>query len=137
MHPRRKPNGDKHWEHMLICVDDALIASHDPQRTMDALSAKHALKAGSVKPPDQRLSPDIHQFKIEDSDDPTKTRWGVSSDVHVKRAADVEQEFEKIIGKALPTWCVTPLSQGCCPRFTQRPSLTTSKLTAIKASLAS
>ena len=32
------------------------------------------LKEGSVEPPDQYLGAEIHQFKIEESEDPTKTR---------------------------------------------------------------
>jgi hypothetical protein len=79
---------------------------------MDAVSAKHTLKDGCVKPPDQHPGAEICQLKIKNSHDSTKTRWGMSSDICVKRAvANAEREVEQI-GKALPTRTTTPLSQG-------------------------
>jgi hypothetical protein len=42
-------------------------------------------------------------MNIEDSDDPTKTRRGTSSDSYVKRTvADVERELDQF-GKMLPS----------------------------------
>ena len=117
MKPRVKPNGDKYWEYVLCYVDDILVVSHNPQKTMDVLSAKYTLKDGSVKEPDQYLGATIRKMNIEDSEDPTKTRWGMSSDIYVKRAvADVERELEQI-DKKLPTRITTPLSQGYRPEI--------------------
>jgi hypothetical protein len=97
MQPQSKPNRDKHWECVLVYVDDVLVMCHDPQKTMDALSAKHTLKEGSIKLPDQCLVAAIRQFNIEDSDDPTKIRWGMSSDICIKRAvSDAERELDQI-----------------------------------------
>ena len=91
MRPQSKPNGDKYWEYVLCYVDDILVVSHNPQKTMDVLSAKYTLQEGGVKEPDAYLRAEIHKWNIEDSDDPTKTRWGMSSDTYVKQAvANVE-----------------------------------------------
>jgi hypothetical protein len=115
MKPRITPGEVKYWEYVLIYVDDILVVSHDPQTTMNVLSEKYTLKAGSVKEPDSYLGAEIRQWKIEDSADPQKIRWGMSSDTYVKRAiAEVERELEQI-GKMLPTRVTTPLSQGYRP----------------------
>ena len=117
MKPRVKPNGDKYWEYILCYVDDLLVVSHAPQETMDMLSEKYTLKAGSVKPPDAYLGAEIRIWNIEDSDEPPKTRWGMSSDLYVKRAiADVEQELE-LVGKFLPTRAQTPITCGYRPEL--------------------
>jgi hypothetical protein len=117
MKPRVTPDKVKYWEYVLIYVDDILVISHDPQTTMDALSEKYTLKAGSVKEPDSYLGAEIKQWKIEGSDEPEKVRWGMSSDTYVKRAiADVERELEQI-GKYLPKRVTTPLAQGYRPEI--------------------
>ena len=64
---------------------------------MDYLSSKYKLKEGSVKEPDSYLGADIKKWNIESSEDPTKTRWAMSSDTYVKRAvADVERELLQV-----------------------------------------
>lgn len=122
MEAERKPNGDKHSECVVVCADDTfLVASHSPQRTMDASSAKkHTLKAGS----EHETSASSVNLRLRmDSDDHNKTRWGMPSDMHVKRAvADVEQELKQI-GKASPTLTRTPSSQGCRPEIDTTPKL--------------
>jgi len=41
-------HGDKYsWEYVLVYVDDVLVVFHNPQKMMEALSAKYTLKAGS------------------------------------------------------------------------------------------
>ena len=117
MKPGVKPGGTKYWQYVLIYVDDILVISHDPQKTMDVLSEKYTLKAGSVKAPDAYLGTKSKQWKIADSDDPHTVRWDISSDTYVKRAiADVERELEQV-GKMLPTRIVTPLSSGYRPEI--------------------
>ena len=117
MKPRVKPNGGKYWEYVLCYVDDILVISLDTQLTMDMLSEIYTLKAGSVKEPDQYLGAEIRKLQIEDYDDPTKIRWGMSSDLYVKRAVtEVERELEQI-DCCLPTRVTTPLSQGYRPEL--------------------
>ena len=57
----------------------------------------------------------IHQFEIEDSDNPTKRNIGAA-------VANLKQELEQH-GKTLPTQCVTSLSQGYCPKIDTMPEL--------------
>ena len=89
-----KPNGDLYWEYVLCYTDDVLAISHDPQAVMDHLSEHYTLKDGSVKEPTDYLGAEVKKWKIDDSDDPDKTRWAMSSDRYVKRAvADVERHL--------------------------------------------
>ena len=128
MKPKRKPNRNKYWKYWkytFVYVDAILVVSHNPQKMMYTfLSAKCTLKAGRVKAPDdQYLSSEIHQYKIEDSDDPTKTCWGMSLDTYIKWAVTVgKQELEQI-GNTLPAPCATPLIQGYCPKIDTMPEL--------------
>jgi hypothetical protein len=46
-----KPDGFQYYEYVLIYVDDILILSHQPNKTMNALGALYHLKEGSVGPP--------------------------------------------------------------------------------------
>ena len=64
---------------------------------MDGLSKRYTPKKGSVKEPDLYLGARISKHMIPGSDDPTKTRWAMSSDDYVKSAIDnLETELHKI-----------------------------------------
>ena len=84
---------------------------------MDYLSTKYTLKEGSVHEPDSYLGAEIKKWHIDGSEDPTKTRWAMSSDLYVKRAiADVERELG-LVGKKLMTKAPTQLSAGYRPEL--------------------
>ena len=84
MRPSVKPNGFKYWEYVLVYVDDVLAISHDPKSILDHLASHYTLKDGSVKEPDAYLGAEISKVEIPGSDNPTKTRWVMSSDLYVK-----------------------------------------------------
>ena len=69
-----KQNGEKHWEYVLVYVDDILLMSHEPKEVMDYLASKYTLKEGSVKKPEAYLGAAIRKWMIDGSDDPTKVR---------------------------------------------------------------
>jgi hypothetical protein len=89
-----KQNGDTYWEYALCYVNNILIISHKHQEAMDYLSSKYKLKEGSVKEPNSYLVAIMQKWNIDNSADPTKTRWAMSSNTYVKRAvADVERKL--------------------------------------------
>ena len=91
-------------------MDDLLVISHDPQKVMDFMSSKYTLKAGSVGVPTSFLGATISKWRIEDSDDPEKTRWAMSCGAYVSWAIDdVERELE-LCGEWLIAKDSTPLS---------------------------
>jgi hypothetical protein len=86
-------------------------------RVMVYLETKYTLKEGSVKEPDAYLGAEVKKWTIDGSDNPTKTRWAMSSDLYVKRAlADVERELASVDQK-LPTKEPTPMAQGYRPEI--------------------
>lgn len=110
MRPAVKKNGDLYYEYILTYVDDCLVVSEDPKTIMTMLGETYTLKKDSVKEPDTYLGAEIRKWNIEDSDDPKKTRWAMSSDRYIKRAvADVETELDKI-GEHLKTKVSTPVA---------------------------
>ena len=112
MKPKIKPNSEKYWEYVLVYVDDILVMSHEPKVVMDYLASKYTLKEGSVKEPEDYLGAEIRKWTIDGSDDPTKVRWAMSSDLYVKRAVtEVERELSEI-DMQLVTTVSTPMSQG-------------------------
>jgi hypothetical protein len=79
-----KPGGELYYEYVLVYVDDLLAISMNPMGIMDGIKKRYPLKKGSLKEPDQYLGAHIKQWKILDSDDPTKTRWAMSADLYIK-----------------------------------------------------
>ena len=123
MRANTRPDGFKYWEYVLCYVDDVLVISHEPQKVMDTLSRTYTLKEGTVKEPDQYLGAEVRKIQIADSDDPTKTRWGMSSDLYIKRAiADVERELTNV-GRYLKAKAKTPLMTGYRPELDASPEL--------------
>ena len=113
MRPALKPDGAKYYEYVLCYVDDILVISMKPKEVMDYLESAYTLKEGSVGVPTEYLGAQVRQVHIEGSADPTKVRWGLSSDLYVKRAvAEVERELEKV-NKSLRTGKIsTALASG-------------------------
>jgi hypothetical protein len=112
-----KPDGFRYWEYLLCYVDDLLVISHNPQAVMDHMASRCTLKEGSVKEPNSYLGATISKWKINDCEEPQKTRWAMSPDLYVKRAiADVERELSEV-GEQLITRATTPTSQDYRPEL--------------------
>lgn len=120
MRPAMKENGDKYYEYVLCYVDDILCISAKPKAIMEYLQSKYTLKNGTVKEPDTYLGVDIKKMYIDSSDDPTKVRWGMSSETYVKRV--LENELQAA-GKRLSTKASTPLASGYRPELDVSPEL--------------
>jgi hypothetical protein len=80
MKPGVKCDGTKYWQYVLCYVDDIIVVLENPKATMDYLALRYMLKEGSVKEPDTYLGAHIKKWQIPGSDDPTKTRWVMSSE---------------------------------------------------------
>jgi hypothetical protein len=129
MRPATKPDGFKYWEYVLVYSDNILVVSHDPKRTMDFLESKYTLKNGTVAEPTTYLGAEAKKWRIEGSDDPTKIRWAMLSEIYIKSAiADVETELAKI-DKQLPLKASTPLKPGYRPELDQSPELDARRIT--------
>ena len=78
----------------------------------DAIGALFTFKPGSVSEPTMYLGADITKWQIEDSDDPQKVKWAMTSHNYTRKAiAEVKRELYKV-DKALPRKVTTPMSNG-------------------------
>ena len=120
MRKATKADGFEYWEYVLCYVDDVLVISMDPKSVLDGLTwDDFTLKPGSVKEPDLYLGADISKYYIEESDEPTKCRWAMSSDSYVKTAVKtVEGSLSQVGLEFLPRSRVeSPLSSGYKPEL--------------------
>lgn len=125
MKPACKKNGERYYEYVLVYVDDVLCLSESPQNVMEYLSKCYTLKEGSVQPPDNYLGAEVRKWNLECTDDPSKVRWGMSSDKYVRRAvADVETELAKLEPpQMLKPKAVVPISTKYRPELDTTPEL--------------
>ena len=119
MRKATKPDGTQYWEYVLCYVDDVLCISLEPKKLLDGISENFTLKAGSVKEPDLYLGAEISKYFIEESDQPTKVRWAMSSDSYVKNAVEtVEGSLKEVRLEFLPKKKIeTPISAGYKPEL--------------------
>ena len=119
MRKATKPDGTQYWEYILCYVDDVLCISHEPKKLLDCIAVNFTLKAGSVKEPDLYLGAEISKYYIEESNEPTKVRWAMSSDSYVKNAVEtVENSLKEVKLEFLPRKKIeTPISAGYKPEL--------------------
>ena len=82
---------------------------------MDFLSSGYTLKEDSVKEPDIYLGVCISKYMILGSDDPTNTRWAMSSDSYIKSTIINPETELDTIHSSKPKKVETPLSSGYIP----------------------
>ena len=70
--------------YVLVYVDDMLVISDNPQRTMKALADCYRLKEGSVGKPTSYLGAQVIEWRFPE--DPTKVRWALSSEKICQRS---------------------------------------------------
>ena len=61
MRPATKPNGFKYWEYILCYVDDVLVLSHQPQNSIEGITAVFKLKDDKAEKPDMYLGAQIEE----------------------------------------------------------------------------
>ena len=119
MRKSKKPDGFTYWEYILCYVDDILVISHEPMKTMDMISHHVTFKSGSIQVPTNYLGATISQVTILDgnSDFPMKQVWAMSAQEYIKRAVEeVERELHQE-GTYLPKKVETPFSYGYRPEL--------------------
>ena len=121
MSPSCKPDGTKYYEYILVYVDDLLIISHEAKRRMQGICDMYKVKPESIGVPTTYLGAQVKQFRFEDSEDPDKPVWAMSSEKYVKEAIrNVELELDKCDEK-LATRITTPLASGYRPELDMSP----------------
>jgi len=111
----------KYYEYLAIYVDDTLCISHDPTKTMDAISKMYRIKDNSIEPPKTYLGAQVVQYRL--LYDNTKIRWGMSSQHYINNAIrTVEGELAKT-GRQLSNSVNTPITRGYWPELDMTPLL--------------
>ena len=119
LRPAVKPDGTKFYEMALAYVDDSLVASLEPQKFMDRLSANYTLKEGSVKVPETYLGADIRLHELPNGD----KAWALSSDTYVRRAIEEVERELGFVGKVLKKNVKSPFCCNYRPELDQSPEL--------------
>ena len=93
MRPAKKADGSECWEHILLCVDDALAIGETPERTLQNELGRHfELKEESIGPPKTCLGGKVRKAQLQNG----VWCWGRSSSQHVQAAVqNVEAWLEK------------------------------------------
>ena len=112
-----KPDGFEYYEMALVYVDDILVVSHEPMKTMDGIRAKFTLKGDKAEVPTDYLGAVLEKK----SNDYGEEVWYISAEKYVKAAVkNVEEKLAKA-GERLPGKCRSPLPDK------YQPGLDTSK----------
>ncbi len=96
-----KPNGFEYYEMVLCYVDDVMVVSHEPSRTIEGIQAVFKLKGDKAGPPDMYLGVTLEKKKNAAGVE----CWTMSPEKYVKAAID---NVEKKIG-------ALPYTKGQCP----------------------
>ena len=111
MRPATKPSGERYYEYVLCYVDDVLVISSQPMRSMDGIREVFKLKGDKAEKPDMYLGAQITEVH---TDNGTKC-WSLSSEKYVKAAvSNVDATLRKNDSK-LPSNCPTPCTSGYHP----------------------
>ena len=105
LRPHTKPCGFKYYEMALCYVDDILVISHEPMRTMDSIKGTFQLKDDKAEEPETYLGAALAKAETDNG----TTCWTMSSAPYIKAAiANVEEKLAKS-NMSLPTRCQTPM----------------------------
>ena len=111
MRPATKSSGERYYEYVLCYVDDVLVISSQPMRSMDGIREVFKLKGDKAEKPDMYLGAQITEVQ---TDNGTKC-WSLSSEKYVKAAvSNVDAALRKNNSK-LPSNCPTPCTSGYHP----------------------
>jgi len=94
-----KPDGFEYYEYILVYVDDLLVLSHEPQKTMKALESFYRLKEGYAEPT-RYLGAEVRRWHFPDT--ANKSHWALSSSKYVKEAVRNIENHLQPFNRALP-----------------------------------
>ena len=63
MRPAINSNGIEYWEYMLCYVNDVLVISNDPHKTMRRIKSQFNLKGNKAKEPDVYLGVSLSKME--------------------------------------------------------------------------
>lgn len=106
-----KPSGTRYYEYVLCYVDDVLVLSESPMKTMDGIRGVFKLKGDKTEKPDMYLGAQVNEVR---TDNGTKC-WSLSSEKYVKAAVSNVDATLKKSGSKLPSNCPTPCTTGYHP----------------------
>ena len=96
-----KPSGDApvdYYEYLLVYVDDVLLVSHDPKRTMEAIGKRFEIKNDEYGEPDTYLGAGISKMQtVEDN----RTLWTMDSRKYVQAAVQTVKDLLAEDGREL------------------------------------
>jgi hypothetical protein len=121
MRPTAKDNNCHYYEYLAIFVDDTLCMSHDPMKTMEAISKLYRIKDNSIEPPKTYLGAQVVQYKLPN--DNSKIRWGMSSQHYISNAVKTVEDELKKTGRQLSNNVKTPIASGYRPELDLTPLL--------------
>jgi hypothetical protein len=103
----------KYYEYLaiyVIYVDDTLCISHEPLKTMEAISKIYHIKDDKIEPLKTYLGAQIVQYRSPDDKD--KIRWGMSSQNYINNAIKTVGGNLSKTGCNLSSSVKTPVSSG-------------------------
>ncbi len=121
--PAAKANGEQYYEYIFVYVDDILVISQYPERTMNTIATFYRLKEHSVAKPSVYLEAQIKEHRLPEN--PSKIMWSMSAERYLKEAL---RNLDNILlkeKKHLPTKVVTPLANKYRPELDVSPLLDT------------
>ena len=106
-----KPCGFEYYEIALVYVDDVMVISHTPSKTIEGIQKTFKLKGGKASAPDMYLGVSLEKCANHNG----TLSWSMSPEKYV--AASILNVEEKLVndGLTLPTNCKTPMKQGYHP----------------------
>jgi hypothetical protein len=103
--PGVKPNGYKYYEMVLVYVDDVMVISETPSRTIEGIKSVFKLKGDAAAPPDMCLGVTL---EMKTNSQGTKC-WTMSPEKYVDASVrNVEEKLAKDRLR-LPNKCLTPM----------------------------
>ena len=107
-------DGSKHWEYVLLYVDDALCISGNAESILrHEIGSYFALKEESVGPPDIYLGGSLNRVTLNNG----AKAWGFSSSKYVRAAIENVEQHLREEGRKLPTRATTPISPNYRPEL--------------------
>jgi hypothetical protein len=100
MRPATKADGTEYYEYALLCVDDCLVVSENPEAILrNELGKYFKLKEASIGPPDIYLGGKMRQVVMENG----AKAWSFSSSQYVQEAVNNVLKYLTARGKKFPS----------------------------------
>ena len=113
MRPVIKDNGMEYWEYTLCYVNDVLVISNDPGKTMRCIKSQFKLKGNKAEEPEVYLGASLSKMENEFGN----LCWAMSLDKYCAALVNNVEEMLAKKGLRLPSKCVTPILHRYCPEM--------------------